>query len=78
MGRRHAAELLADGSIRYGGEPFRSLSSAGRAVKIAVSGPDTPESTLSTDGWDFWRARDPRTGQSVKLKDLRRRAASSA
>lgn len=77
MGRRHTAELLANGSVRYGGETFRSLSSAGRAVKVAVSGPGTPESTLSTDGWDFWRVRDPRTGQSVKLKGLRRRAASS-
>jgi hypothetical protein len=63
MGRRHTAELLADGSVRYGGEVHRSLSSAGRAVKIVVSRPDTPESTLSTDGWDSWRARDPRTGQ---------------
>ena len=32
----------ADGSVRYGGVVHRSLSSAGRAVKVAVSGPSTP------------------------------------
>lgn len=76
LGQQHTAELLADGRVRYAGELPGALSAAGRAAKIATSGPSTPETTLSTDGWDFWRARHPRTGQLVRLKELRRQAAS--
>jgi hypothetical protein len=78
LGQHHTAELLADGRVRYAGEVHGALSTAGRAAKIATSGPNTPESTLSTDGWDFWRARHPRTGQLVRLKELRRQAAGLA
>jgi hypothetical protein len=76
LGQQHTAELLDDGRVRYAGEVHGALSAAGRAAKIATSGSGTPESTLSTDGWDFWRARHPRTGQLVKLKELRRQAAA--
>lgn len=77
MGERHTAEVLADGSIRYRGETHDTPSSAGRAVKLAIL-PGAPESTLSTDGWDFWRARHPKTGEIVKLKQLRRAVASGS
>ncbi len=76
LGQQHTAELLPDGRVRHAGEVHGALSAAGRAAKIATSGPNTPKSTLSTDGWDFWRAWHPRTGQLVKLKELRRQAAA--
>lgn len=76
MGQRHTAELLGDGSVRYRGEVHRSLSSAGRAVKVAVMGMGTPETTLSTDGWGFWRSRDRRTDQPSTLKELRRQLST--
>jgi Restriction Enzyme Adenine Methylase Associated len=76
MGEHHAAELLADGQIRFQGETYGSLSSAGVAVKQAVRGPDIPESVRATDGWAFWRATDARTGDAVTLKVIRQRVAS--
>lgn len=76
MGERHIAEVLADGSIRYRGEAYDTPSSAGRAVKLVIAS-GAPESTLATDGWDFWRAHHPKTGQIVKLKELRREVASA-
>jgi hypothetical protein len=76
-GQWHTAELLADASVRYRGETHRSLSGAGRSVKLAVSGPNTPDTTLSTDGWGFWGVTNA-SGGWVSLKDLRRQAAGGA
>ncbi|MFJ4513050.1 hypothetical protein [Streptomyces sp. NPDC088816] len=73
MGQRHTATVLTSGQIRYQEKVYPSLSAAGRAVKLHVRGRNTPESTLSTDGWDFWRTTDPVCGDEVSLKTLRRR-----
>lgn len=75
MGEHHAAELLAGGQIRFRGETYGSLSSAGAAVKQAVRGTDIPESVRATDGWGFWRATDARTGNTATLKVIRQRVA---
>src|SRR6266498_1909700 len=76
MGQHYTAELLADGQIRFQGRTYRSLSSAGMAVKQAVRGPDIPESILATDGWAFWRATDAKAGDTVTLKVIRQRLAT--
>ncbi|MER6629894.1 hypothetical protein ABT301_16900 [Streptomyces sp. NPDC000987] len=73
MGQRHTATVLTTGQIRYQEKVYPSLSAAGQAVKLHVRGRDTPESTLSTDGWEFWRTADPVCGDEVSLKTLRRR-----
>ncbi|MFF2326748.1 MULTISPECIES: hypothetical protein [unclassified Streptomyces] len=65
--------MLASGQIRYQEKAYPSLSAAGRAVKLHVRGRNTPESTLSTDGWDVWRTTDSVHGDEVSLKTLRRR-----
>lgn len=77
MGQRHTATVLTTGQIRYQEKVYPSLSAAGRAVKLRVRGRNTPESTLSTDGWDFWRTRDPVCGDEVSLKTLRRRVVQA-
>jgi hypothetical protein len=76
MGQHHTAELLADGQIRFQGQTYGSLSSAGVAVKQAVRGPDIPESIRATDGWAFWRANDAKAGDTVALKVIRQRLAT--
>jgi hypothetical protein len=75
-GQHHTAELLADGHIRFAGETYGSLSSAGAAVKRAVLGPDIPESVYATDGWVFWRATDARAGDTTTLRVIRQRVAA--
>jgi hypothetical protein len=76
MGEHHTAELLADGQIRFQGETYGSLSSAGAAVKRAIRGPDIPESVRATDGWGFWRATDAKAGDTTTLKVIRQRLAA--
>lgn len=73
--RTHQAELLADGQIRYHGNTYRSPSAAGRAVKAEVLGKDAPTRRIATDGWDFWRTEDTRVGDTVAMKEIRRRVA---
>ncbi|GAA4705975.1 hypothetical protein GCM10023215_52560 [Pseudonocardia yuanmonensis] len=74
-GRTWQAQLADDGAITFNGALCPSLSKAGEAVKIASRGPDIPQSIAATDGWDFWSTKDATTGETVKLKEARRRAA---
>jgi hypothetical protein len=75
LGQRHEAQLLADGRVRYSGRMYASLSAAGAAVKTELRGPDIPDSVLATDGMDFWSAKDEKSGDLVKIKEIRRRTA---
>jgi Restriction Enzyme Adenine Methylase Associated len=76
MGQRHTAELLADGQVSFQGKTYRSLSSAGIAVKEAIRGPGIPDSVRATDGWAFWRATDAKASDTTTLKVIRQRAAA--
>lgn len=73
--QRRQADLLPDGTLRVAGQTYASPSAAGQAVKIDIAGPGLKDTTRATDGWDFWKALDPATGQPVSLKELRRRHA---
>ena len=75
MGERHEAEVSADGGVRYQDKTYRSLSTAGEAVKFAVRGTGLPDSSRATDGWKFWHTVDPTTGRLVTLREIRRKAA---
>ncbi|WP_406079552.1 hypothetical protein [Micromonospora sp. NBC_00858] len=76
LGKHYVAEVLADGSIRYGGRTLGSPSAAGEAVKIDVYGPSITATRRATDGLDFWSAEDARAGDVVSLKEIRRRVAT--
>lgn len=75
-GQRRTVQVLPDGTVSLGGERL-SLSAAGRAAKTDIAGPGLPETTLATDGWEFWKAPDPARGRLVSLKSLRRDLARS-
>jgi hypothetical protein len=74
-GLTHDGELLADGRILYNGQAYPTLSAAGRAVKLRILGPDAPESKIATDGLSFWHATDVVGGDTVSIKEIRRRTA---
>ena len=74
-GQTWDARVNAHGSIEVQGEQCASLSKAGESVKRASRGEDLPYSVAATDGWEFWSARDAVAGDTVKLKEIRRRAA---
>ncbi|NYT94089.1 restriction endonuclease [Salinispora sp. H7-4] len=71
----HHGELLADGRIQYNGRAYSSLSAAGRAVKLEALGPKALDSTISTDGLGFWHTTDALSGDTVSVKEIRRRIA---
>ncbi|MFG2083798.1 hypothetical protein ACGFI5_25845 [Micromonospora tulbaghiae] len=75
LGKQYVAELLADGTIRYGNRTHASPSAVGEAVKIDVYGPEISATRRATDGLDFWSAEDARAGDVVALKEIRRRVA---
>ncbi|MGW5667747.1 restriction system modified-DNA reader domain-containing protein [Micromonospora sp. NPDC003776] len=75
LGKQFVAELLADGSIRYGDRTLASPSAAGEAVKVDVYGPEITATRRATDGLDFWSAEDACVGDVVSLKEIRRRVA---
>ncbi|WP_261555907.1 restriction endonuclease [Frankia tisae] len=75
-GGRRTAEVLPDGKVRFGGERL-SLSAAGAAAKVDIAGPGLPDSARQTDGWEFWKAPDPTSGQLISLRNLRRDLARS-
>lgn len=77
-GTTWTAQLLSEGGVEFRGERYASLSAAGAAVKVASRGPETPESVYATDGWEFWSATDARSGETVSLKEIRRRVAREA
>jgi hypothetical protein len=75
QGCGHTAELLEDGRIRYRDKVYNSPSAAGEAVKIELLGPGVPQSVLATDGLVAWQSTDATTGETVTLRELRRRTA---
>ncbi|MEX5636817.1 restriction endonuclease [Parafrankia sp. FMc2] len=70
-GQQREAQVRSDGMVSFGGQRL-SLSAAGAAVKVDIAGPDLPATARPTDGWEFWKAPDPRSGKLVSLKRLRR------
>ena len=48
-----------------------------RPIRVArAEVPNISKTTLATDGWLFWRAKDQIVGDVVTLKELRRRQAA--
>jgi predicted type IV restriction endonuclease len=68
------ATIKADGSIAFGGERYTSLSTAGgMARKPLHTGDLKGRPYPQTNGWTFWRVRDPETGEPVEIDSLRDR-----
>jgi hypothetical protein len=66
-GKHITATLTAGGEIELAGKRYDSVSTAGNAAKISVSGGEP-----STNGWEFWRGRSP-DGTEYRLIELRSR-----
>jgi len=60
-GRNYKAFVTRDGLINYKTKLFNSPSSAAKEITKG-----------STDGWRFWRYKDPKTGELVLLDNLRK------
>jgi len=69
------AVINADGSISFDGRKYNSLSMAGGFARKSINNPRYLDDNKwpSTNGWDFWKCRDPKTGKLVKIDVLRKR-----
>ncbi len=66
--RRFTATINADGMIQSNGGSYSSLSHAGGMVRNEVNGPPAGgQPYWSTNGWTFWRYKDPASGQLQPL-----------
>jgi len=65
-GRRLTARIEADGRVTCLGKVCESLSTAGGMARASVIGVSPGRKYPQTNGWTFWRYRDP----SGKLKDM--------
>jgi hypothetical protein len=73
LGEHFTAMVNENGDVVYDGKEYPSPSVAGGMAKIKVRGP-RPEGKrpyYSTNGWIFWRYKDPNTGELEELRNLR-------
>lgn len=70
------ASIQADG-VSFGGESYDSLSTAaGMARKTVIDAPPG-RPYPQTNGWTFWRFRDPKTGAMREMDSLRQQFVAS-
>lgn len=69
-----SALIQSDGSIVFQGKHYESLSlAAGTARNIASGPPPGGRKFWQTNGWTFWKYRDPATGKLQNIDVLRQR-----
>lgn len=72
---RLTATIQADATVVFDGTPYASLSQAAGMARNRVSGrPQDGRPYYQTNGWTFWRYRDPATG-NLEPMDKARAAA---
>jgi hypothetical protein len=74
LGHELEATIRSDAKIEMGGEVFNSLSlAAGYARKPHFEGKVAKGKYPPTNGWEFWRCLDPKSGAMVPLSEIRSR-----
>ncbi|MBI1788254.1 MAG: hypothetical protein HYR60_11980 [Acidobacteria bacterium] len=76
-GVKLTASIQPDGSISFGGKCYDSLSTAGGMARKTVIGAPRGRPYPQTNGWTFWRFRDPKDGELRDMDSLRREFLSS-
>lgn len=64
-GHELEAELLADGTVTFGGTRYKSCSSAAEHARGSITG-----RRMNTNGWTFWQFHSPE-GKAIQLNDVR-------
>lgn len=72
-GHHLIATILEDGQIDFGGDVYNSLSiSAAMARKTIVGAPPGREYP-QTNGWEFWKIKNPDTGKIEEIDTIRQK-----
>jgi len=72
-GRHLEAEVQPDGTIVFDGEAHKSLSLAAAFARKSVIGAPEGRKYPQTNGWTFWKCRDPKTGKLEEIDTIRQR-----
>lgn len=67
------ARIEADGRVTFAGTSYDSLSTAAGEARATVIGIPEGLKRPATNGWVFWKFRDPVTGKLAEIDALRRR-----
>ena len=70
-GNRLTAIIQGDGSIVFDGQSYRSLSTAAGMARKSVIGAPPGRKYPQTNGWTFWKCRDPETSELRDIDTLR-------
>lgn len=71
-GVRLTATIQEDGGVSFGGQLYRSLSTAANMARKSVLGVPEGKPDPSTNGWTFWQFMDPSTGNLRDMSSVRR------
>src|SRR5215211_4646871 len=69
-GRHLEAEVQQDGTIVFDGDSYRSLSLAAAFARKSIIGAPVGRKYPQTNGWVFWKCRDPETGKLEEIDVL--------
>lgn len=72
-GRHLEAQVQQDGTIVFDGEAYKSLSLAASFARKSIIGAPEGRKYPQTNGWVFWKYRDPETGRLEEIDVLRQR-----
>jgi hypothetical protein len=67
------AVIQNDGAVGVSGESYDSLSTAGGMARKSVIGSPAGKPYPQTNGWTFWKFRDPETGRLIEIDALRQK-----
>ena len=71
---RFTATIQSDGSILFDGKVYTSLSTAAGIARATLRKPPPGRKYPQTNGWTFWKYRDPETGDLLSIDFLRKKS----
>jgi hypothetical protein len=66
------ATVREDGSVTFDGKSYASLSTAAGMAQKTVIGAPSGRPYPQTNGWTFWKFKDPKSGRLTTMDALRK------
>jgi len=70
-GSKFKATIQKDSTILFDGEIYKSLSTAAGMARVSLHKPPKGRKYPQTNGWKFWKYRDPHSGELLHINFLR-------